>query len=176
MGAFASSVILFVMAIIAWQTDGIIAGWLLLACLVLYSLGRGLCSVSAKDVLGKTISKTRRGRLMGYSASLAGLVTLIIGFVLIYGLVNMESMSVLLSFMIVAAALWLLALLSFATIIEPAGATEGGANAISEAIRSLRLVIDDKPFQQYVVMRVLLLSIALVIPFYTILIQQKMQG
>jgi MFS family permease len=175
-GAFASSVILIVMALIAWQTDGIVAGWLLLTCLVLYSLARGLCSVSAKDVLGKTISKTRRGRLMGYSASLAGLVTLIIGLILVYGFVNMESISVLLSFIIVAAVLWLLALLSFATIKEPAGATEGGGNAISEAIRSLRLVLDEKPFQQYVVMRVLLLSIALVIPFYTILIQQELQG
>jgi hypothetical protein len=33
--------------------------------LVLFSLTRGLCSVSAKDVLGKTVSKARRGNLMG---------------------------------------------------------------------------------------------------------------
>lgn len=175
-GAVLSSITLFLMALVSWQTSGVLAGWLLLTCLVFYSLARGLCSVSAKDVLGKTISKTRRGRLMGYSVSLAGLATLVIGLLLQSDVLTRNNEAVLLTFLVIAAALWLLALVSFNTITEPPGATEGGGNALSEAVRSLRLLIDDKPFQHYVLSRILLLSVALVVPFYVILIQQQLAG
>ena len=175
-GALLSALMLFLMALIAWQTSGVLAGWLLLVCLVLYSLARGLCSVSAKDVLGKTISKTRRGRLMGYSASLAGLATLAIGLLLQTDLIGRDNLQVLLIFIFIAGLLWLLAFLSFAAINEPAGATEGGGNALQEALRSLRLLVDDKTFQHYVISRALLLSVALVIPFYVLLVQQQLEG
>ena len=46
--------------------DGVMAGWAIVGLLVVFSLARGLCSVSAKDVLGKTVSKSRRGILMGW--------------------------------------------------------------------------------------------------------------
>jgi len=82
----------------------------------------------------------------------------------------------LLVFLVVAGLLWLMALLSFMLIIEPEGSTEGGGNALGEALRSLRLVIDDRPFRQYLVSRILLLSVALVPPFYVILVQQHLQG
>jgi MFS family permease len=176
LGALLSAAMLLLMALFSWQTSGMLAGWLLLGCLVFYSLARGLCSVSAKDILGKTISKTRRGRLMGYSASLAGLATLAIGLVLQSDIVGQDNLQVLLVFIIIAAVLWLFAFSSFNAISEPAGATEGGGNAIDEAIRSLRVLIDDKSFRRYVISRILLLSVALVIPFYVILIQQQLEG
>ena len=176
LGAFLSAVALVLMALIGWQSAGVLAGWLLLACLVFYSLARGLCSVSAKDVLGKTVSKTRRGRLMVYTASLAGVATVAIGLILQAEFVTQDSLAVLLWFIVVAAFFWLMALISFSMIVEPPGATEGGGNAITEAIRSLRLLIDDKPFQQYVISRILLLSVALVIPFYVIFVQQQLEG
>ncbi|MGD8560866.1 MAG: MFS transporter, partial [Gammaproteobacteria bacterium] len=175
-GAVLSAVVLLLMAIIAWQAGGALAGWLMLACLVFYSLARGLCSVSAKDVLGKTVSKTRRGRLMGYSASVAGIATLVIGLLLQGNFIGENNLPVLLVFIVVASMLWLLAFASFNAITEPAGATEGGGNALSEAMRSLRLLVDDKHFQRYVISRVLLLSVALVIPFYVLLVQQQLEG
>ncbi len=175
-GALLSALALLLMALVAWQTGGVVAGWLIITCLVIYSLARGLCSVSAKDVLGKTISKTRRGRLMGYSTALAGIVTLVVGLLVVFELTGQDSKLLLLLFIVIAAALWLLALASFAAIIEPDGATEGGGNAISEAIRSMRLVVEDIPFRQYLISRSLFLSIALVIPFYVLLIQQNLQA
>lgn len=60
------------MGITALYLQGHSAGWLVIGLLVLFSLGRGLCSVAFKDVLGKTIAKTRRGLLGGYSASISG--------------------------------------------------------------------------------------------------------
>ncbi|MDX1518491.1 MAG: MFS transporter, partial [Gammaproteobacteria bacterium] len=175
-GAVLSALALFFMALVAWQSDGVLAGSLLLLCLVLYSLARGLCSVSAKDVLGKTISKTRRGRVMGYSASLAGVATIVIGLILQSDALSNRDLGLLLVFLIVAGVLWLLALLSFMWIIEPDGATEGGGNALHEALRSLRILKDDRAFRQYVISRILLLSTALVVPFYVILIQEKLQS
>ena len=175
-GALLSAAMLLLMGLIAWQTSGMLAGWLILACLVFYSLARGLCSVSAKDVLGKTISKTRRGRLMGYSTALAGLATLTIGLLLQSDFIGQDNLPVLLIFTLIAGFLWLLAFLSLLAIVEPDGATEGGGNAMQVALRSLKLLIDDKPFQQYVISRILLLSVALVIPFCVILVQQQLQG
>ena len=175
-GALLSALMLFLMAWTASQSSGVLAGWLLLACLVGYSLARGLCSVSAKDVLGKTVSKTRRGRLMGYSASLGGVAMLVIGLLLQSDLITRDSRQMMILFILMAAVLWLLAFLSFTAIREPAGATEGGGNAIIEALKSLRLVIDDRAFRQYVISRILLLSIALAIPFYVVLLQQQLQG
>ena len=79
LGAFLSALALLCMAMSTAVLSGVAAGWAVLAMVTLFSLARGLCSVSAKDVLGKTVSKTRRGALMGYSAAAAGVVTLLIG-------------------------------------------------------------------------------------------------
>ncbi len=175
-GALLSALMLLLMSLAVSQAHGLLAGWLLLACLVFYSLARGLCSVSAKDVLGKTVSKTRRGRLMGYSASLAGVAILAVGLLLQSDIVSRDSRQVLLVFIIIAGVLWLLAFASFALIAEPDGATEGGGKALTEAIRSLRLLVDDRVFRSYVISRMLLLSIALVVPFYVIMLQQQFMG
>lgn len=175
-GALLSALMLFLMTFIGWRTSGVTAGWLLLICLMFYSLARGLCSVSAKDILGKTISKTRRGRLMGYSVSLAGIAILIIGLLLQSDLIANHDRSVLITFIFIGGLLWLIAFISFFCIKEPEGATEGGGNALDEAFRSLRLIKDDKPFQQYLIGRIFLLSIALVIPYYVILVHQQFQG
>ena len=74
-----SALALFGMAATAVLLDGAAAGWATVTMLVVFSLARGLCSVSAKDVLGKTVSKSRRGRLMGWSAAAGGVLTLALG-------------------------------------------------------------------------------------------------
>jgi len=65
LGAGLSAAALIGMALAATTPEGTAAGFAILAMLVVYSLAHGLCSLSAKDVLGKTIAKSRRGRLMG---------------------------------------------------------------------------------------------------------------
>jgi len=71
LGAVLSALSLMGMAVATLTLEGAAAGSAILLLLVVFSLARGLCSVSAKDVLGKTVSKSRRGRLMGWSASLS---------------------------------------------------------------------------------------------------------
>jgi hypothetical protein len=118
LGALLSAVALVCMALATTILDGIAAGWTVLAMLALFSLARGLCSVSAKDVLGKTVSKTRRGALMGYSAAAAGIVTLLVGgYIELYG-GRTSSAGLFMPMLLTAAGLWLVAIAVFALIRE----------------------------------------------------------
>ena len=127
-------------------------------------------------MLGKTVSKSRRGALMGWSASLSGVAVLAIGLWL--GAADLEGVGLrVFSGLLVAAGLmWILAALLFATIKEQPGATEGGGNALSVALGQLRLIVDDAPFRRFVFARALLLSVALAPPFYVLLAQQQAES
>jgi len=175
-GALLSALALVMMAFASSALSGAAAGWAVLALLALFSLARGLCSVSAKDVLGKTVSKMRRGLLMGYSAAAAGVVTLVLGLcVELFG-ARTPGMAFFGLVLLAAAALWLLAVASFSAIAEPSGATEGGGNALVAALRSLSLLRSDVALRRFVVARALLLSVALAPPFYVLLAQQRSDG
>ncbi len=158
---------------VALTLDGAAAGWTILLLVVVFSLARGFCSVAAKDVMGKTISKTRRGRLNGWSAGLAGLVTVGIGIVLATPAVGELDELFLFLLFLLAALLWLLASAMYAQIPEYAGATGGGRNAL-QALGRLRLLHDDAPFRQFVVARALMMCSALSAPFYVALAQSKL--
>jgi len=175
-GALLSALALAIMALVSGKLSGAAAGWAVLALLSLFSLARGLCSVSAKDVLGKTVSKTRRGRLMGYSAAAAGVVTLLVGAgVEVFG-ARTQGMEFFTLLLLAAAGTWLLAVALFAAIVEAPGATEGGGNALAAALRSLALLRSDVELRRFVVARALLLSVALAPPFYVLLAQQRSAG
>ncbi|MCB1281355.1 MAG: MFS transporter, partial [Salinibacterium sp.] len=45
-------------------------------------LGRSLCSISSKDVLGRTVPKGTRGQINGLSTMSAGIVAITLGLVL----------------------------------------------------------------------------------------------
>ena len=181
-GAIASGIVMLLMALSATMLNGVTAGWSILALLVIYSLGRGLCSVSAKDVLGKTISKTRRGTLSGYSVAISSFAILALGWYLQQGWFVQESneqsqsLSVLMLLFLAAALLWLISVLSFNAIKEIPGATDGGGNAINDAINSFSLLKTDADFRRFIILRSLLLSSALMPPFLVIMVQENTEG
>ena len=175
-GAALSGVALAIMGFGAASLDGAAAGWIVLAMVALYSLARGLCSVSAKDVLGKTVSKTRRGTLMGYAAATAGALTLAIGLGIEYAGGRELGAGFFSILLLVAAGIWIASLGAFASIREEPGSTEGGGNAIRVAFESLALLRDDADFRHFVIARTLLLSAALAPPFYVLLAQQRGAG
>lgn len=175
-GCVLQALAVFGMAVVALTLRDTAAGVGLLAALVLFSLARGLCSVASKDVLGKTVPKTRRGRVSGWSEFLAGLITIGVGVLLLLDLREADSMAIYLILLACAGALWLLAAGSYALIREYAGATEGGANALSDALSRLRLLFDDRPFRQFVIARSLLLCSALSAPFFIMLAHEKTAG
>ncbi len=175
-GCLLQALAVFCMAAVALTLTGSAAGTALLGALVLFSLARGLCSVASKDVLGKTVPKTRRGRVSGWSEFLAGLVTVAIGMLLLLELREPDDMLSYLVLLAVAGGLWLLAAGSYAMIKEFPGATEGGGNAGSEAIQRLGLLRSDPPFRRFVIARSLLLCSALSAPFFIMLAHQQTGG
>ena len=173
LGAVLSALSLLGMAIAAMVMEGSAAGVAIVLMLVIFSLARGLCSVSAKDVLGKTVSKSRRGALMGWSASLSGIAVLGVG-VWLGSLDPGESGLAVFAWLLSAGGvLWILAALFFATIREQPGATEGGGNALAVALQQLQLLMNDEPFRRFVLVRSLLLAVALAPPFYVLIAQEQ---
>ncbi len=174
-GAGLSAGALALMGLTGLTLSGAAAGWALIGALVLFSVSRGLCSVSAKDVLGKTVSKSRRGRLMGIASGVAGTLTLFIG-IAIEGFGRDAGAELLAGLFLLGALLWLPAIAAFASIREQPGATEGGGNAIEMALASLALLRTDRDFRRFVITRSLLLGVALAPPFYVLLAQQWSSG
>ncbi|MET0067409.1 MAG: MFS transporter [Candidatus Thiodiazotropha sp.] len=171
LGALLSALALLGMALVALGTEGGLAGGLIIGLLVIYSLARGLCSVSAKDVLGKTVSKSRRGNLMGWSAGIGGLVVVAIGLGMSLGGLADADASLFGGLFLGCALLWFAALLVFAAIHEEPGATEGGGNALTVALGYFGLLRSDARFRHFVIARLLLLSVALAAPYYVLLAQ-----
>lgn len=164
------------MGVVAVTLEGSSAGVALLAALVVFSLSRGLCSVASKDVLGKTVPKTRRGRVSGWSQFLAGIITIAVGASLMIGTGDDASMSRWLVLLACAAVLWMLAAGTYSAIKEFPGATEGGGNAITEAVKRLSLLRTDQKFRRFVIARSLLLCSALSAPFFILLAHQNTEG
>jgi hypothetical protein len=157
-------------------------GWAIVILLTIFSTARGVCSVAIKDVQGKTISKTRRGRLSGIAASVAGLLSVLTALVVIFAPQflgqaasdgNVLIFTGLLGF---AAILWFAAAVTYAQVPEVPGATEGGGNAMIEALKSLRLLWQDKQFGSFVLTRALLVSSAFAIPYIVVMIQRSGEG
>ena len=162
------------LGLVALTLESTAAGWAILGLLVVFSLARGFCSVSSKDVLGKTVPKTRRGRVTGWSASAAGLITLGVGAaMLLPGLQNGDGAGF--GWLLAGAgALWILAALLYATLKEYPGETDGGGNAGVEALKRLAILRDDAPFRRFVIARALLMCSALSAPYYVALAQNAL--
>ncbi|NNL55634.1 MAG: MFS transporter [Woeseia sp.] len=65
-----------------------------------------------------------------------------------------------------AAVLWVVSALTYSLLKEYRGATEGGGNAIREAIEQFSVIRDDAELRHFIIVRTLLISTALVAPFY----------
>jgi hypothetical protein len=157
------------MAAAALTLRGATAGWVIVALVAFFAVSRGVCSVTGKDLVGKTVPKTRRGRLSGLAASIAGVVALVVGGTI--ALVGPDTLSihVLAGIITVAGGMWLAAAVFMTFLAETPGATSGGGNALIVALRSLRLLSRDRMFRRFVVARALLASTVLSMPFYVLL-------
>lgn len=174
-GAIGQGVALLGMVAAVISLEGTAAGITVISLLALLSLSRGVCSVAYKDVLGKTISKSRRGRLTGTATTISGMIALGLAGIMLLDL-QVENLQVYTTMLFAAALLWFGAALVFAQLPEVPGATEGGANAINEAIKSLTLLKKDQDFRDFVIARALLISTAFATPYLVILIQQSGDG
>jgi hypothetical protein len=144
------------------------AGWIMVALLALFSVASGVGSVAFKDVLAKTIPKGKRGRLLAARATFGGLLTLVAGGTLRLYVVDGQSLVPYVVLIAGAAVLWGVAAVFFAGITEEDGATEGGRNALEEALAGIRLIREVPGFRRFIMARIFLLSIELSLPFYAL--------
>ncbi|MFD2395369.1 hypothetical protein ACFSSF_18270 [Dietzia aerolata] len=120
-GAGVQAASVAVMAATAALGHGLAAGVWILAALVVFSLGRCLCSIASKDVQGRTIPSGERGQIIGLATSAAGLVAVTLGLAirLLGGQdITAGQIAILLT---VGAVLWTLSAAVYAQVREPAG-------------------------------------------------------
>ncbi|MEB8326624.1 MFS transporter [Dietzia kunjamensis] len=175
-GAVVQAASVAVMATIAALGHGTAAGIGILAALVVFSLGRCLCSIASKDVQGRTIPSGERGQIIGLATSAAGLVAITLGLAIrLLGGGDLDSTE--LAILLVAGAvLWALSASTYSRVVEPAGErrprgdakdsdTEDGDASSSWFADAARLFRDDATFRKFVTVRGLLLVSSLSPPF-----------
>ncbi|MEX2470058.1 MAG: MFS transporter [Pseudohongiellaceae bacterium] len=173
-GSVGQAFALVIMAFVTLNLEGAGAGLGIVLALLLFSLSRGVCSVAQKDVLGKTVSKTRRGRVSGYTEMVAGVFTLGLALWLLAG--GERTVQVVAGILLFSAGLWLLAAAVFAQMAEVPGATEGGGNALGAAIAQFGLLASNTEFRKFVITRAALLGSALSAPYLVALVQSASDG
>jgi MFS family permease len=160
-------------ALAAAGMRGAAAGWSIIALLVLFSLARGVASVAAKDTLGKTVSKGRRGRVGGYAASASGLAAIAVGLYLALAPPDGRPDWLLFAMIVAAGAAWFAAAATFAMVPERPGATDGGRGLGDLARGQMALLLRDRELQKFVVARALMIATALAGPIYVSLAQRQ---
>tara|TARA_R110001599_G_scaffold304082_1_gene510341 strand:- start:2066 stop:3373 length:1308 start_codon:yes stop_codon:yes gene_type:complete len=149
--------------LVAISMTGVAAGWAMVIALAILALARSICSVCYKDVLGKTIDKSRRGTATGLAGSIASVSVIVYALILSSGLV--DRMLLVTGGLFLAGAAWIVAALLFATLQEEAGATEGGKTALKEAFNNFTYLRDDRQLLRFILTRGLLTATALAPPF-----------
>ncbi len=152
--------------------EGTTAGWLIIAAVILFSLSRSLCSISSKDVTGKTIPKTRRGKLKGYTVSISGILVLAAGLFILYQSKNEQTITFYSNLIFFASVMWLIAALIYSRIKEFPETIQTDNDQQSGFLSKLRLLKTDPNFRAFVIARSLLLCSALTAPYYIVLSQK----
>lgn len=152
-----------------------LAGLLLLLLLVIFSSASGTASVAFQDVLGKTIDKGHRGKLLAQRAFVGGILTSLAGLLLSRLQGNQQALQAALWLVFCAALLWALAAFFFALIRELPGAVKGGRNALAEAREGFEYYRRYPGFRQFLTVRGLLLAVELATPFFVLHAGQLLQ-
>ena len=94
-----------VIALAALTLTGWIAGLAICVALAVLAVSRAACSVSYKDILGKTVGQTRRGTVTGTAGSVASAVVFAFAALLVVGILRSEGAVI--GAIAVAGLLWL---------------------------------------------------------------------
>lgn len=162
--SFVQGLAVAAMGLAALVLDPASAVWVIVGLVAVFAIGRSAASVSYKDVLGKTVSKSRRGTVTGTAASVSAAVVLGLGAGLALGVIplGVETISV---GLVIAGGLWVAAGAVFLRLVEVDGATEGGVDGLAAAFGNLRLLFRDPQLGRFVTTRSLLTVTAIAPPY-----------
>ncbi|RBO84901.1 MFS transporter [Marinomonas aquiplantarum] len=175
-GSVLQAACVVLIGVVALLLEGAAAGWCVIALMVVFSLARGLNSITSKDVLGKTISKGRRGRVSGWASSAAGLITLGVALTMVFsGFFELEANTVFYaSSLIIGALVWCFAAMVYALIDEPRSDVDHAPVGFWQLFSGLSLLKTNASFRTFVIARSLLLCTALTAPYYVLIAQQHL--
>ena len=170
LGSVGQGVCAAIIAAAAVLVDGPLLGVIVCVALAVLALLRALCSLTGKDVQGRTISKGSRGLVTGRATQLGGAVTLVTGGVLAFlGELPRWGLALLLA---IGAVTWIIAAAVFRHIDEPVpeDASHQGLDK-SWWKDTWQLYTEDARFRNFVNVRALLLVSALSTSFIVVLSQ-----
>jgi len=170
--AFVQVLMLLVMIASALTLPPQTAGIFVVISLLIFSLARGVGSLAFQDVTAKTIPKGKRGRMLAVRGMIGGLLTIAVGIGLKMLKSGDEGITASLLLLFCGALLWSVAALAFMAIREDPGATEGGRNALGEAMAGLGFVARKPWYLRYLVARSALLSVEMAAPFYLLHVKE----
>ncbi len=162
-GSTLQGIAVLAMGHVVLSLEGAAAGWSIVALLMIFALARSCCSVSYKDVLGKTIDKGRRGTATGTAGSLAAALVLLFGALLSFGILPLTTASIA-GVLLVAGAVWIAAGVLFSMLSEEAGASDGG-KGLSMVLDQFSYIREDPDLRWFLLTRSLLIATALAPPF-----------
>ncbi|WP_339876150.1 MFS transporter [Olleya marilimosa] len=171
-GSFLQFLAIASIGFIALNFEGTTAGWLIIIAVIIFSLSRSICSLSSKDVTGKTIPKTRRGKLKGYTVSVSGILVLAAGLFILYQSKSEQTITFYSYLIFFASAMWLIAAIIYSRIKEFPEDTDASNNDDTSFISKLKLLKKEAHFRDFVIARSLLLCSALTAPYYILLAQK----
>lgn len=167
-GGFGFALALLAMAGAGLMLSGVQAALAVVAFLAVGSVARGVSSVAFKDVLGKTIPRGRRGRLLSIRATAGGLLALGAGLALKTIIAGRDDLLVYIGLVAIAGFSWFIATALIFFIEEVPGATEGGRNALEEARAGFHILDRVPGFRRFIIARVFLTSVELSLPYYAL--------
>lgn len=163
LGSAGQGVAALLIVVAALTLDGWAVGLAICVILAGLAVSRAACSVSYKDILGKTVGKTRRGTVTGAAGSVSSAVVFVFALLLVSGVLQNERAVI--AAIAVAGVLWLLAAAVLGRLREEDSTADGRADAESY----WKILKDDRNLRQFILVRGLLVSTALAPPYLVVL-------
>ncbi len=172
---------IFSLAFIPLLFKGVAAGWAITGAIAAFSLSRGLSSIAAKDVMGKTTPKARRGRLNGWVSSAGGFIAMAAGVTLLIQGNWTELGPVQFTWILsIGAGLWLLSVLLIEGIREFPTSSPISSEHFSKKrgpnTPGMSLLWKDNAFRTFVIVRALAIGSGLSAPYIISLAHKALDG
>ncbi|MEY8881013.1 MFS transporter [Donghicola sp. XS_ASV15] len=150
-----------VIVLVALMLEGAAAGALICAALAVLAVARSACSVSFKEILGKTVGKSRRGAITGTAGTASSAAVLVFAAILIW---QGASEVLVISAIALAAVFWLLAAGLFSTLNEEKSETDDRGG-----LPDIKLLWQEQDLRRFIMTRGLLVGTALAPPYLVVI-------